>query len=476
MHYGNLHDSINSTGQYEAAGTVFSLQAIDDADPEWLTLGQMEAARHWFSEEAFKASHSVSTLRRYSFDIPIPACVYDINVVQRAGPGPAQDDVVVAVPLRVQAGHAIVLAYYEVMALALQGNDVARVVHLLQAGLSVPIRLRLNPDADAARMASLAFSEGLASAAAAAGAESFWRFTEQVCRLSAFDSSLSLVTLLKKLQDLGITFKGQKLTDPAVRGLKQLQPFVCNADCRRAYSLAELVCPELKQLSLLSAMAAIVGTKEEPIDLFVFVLNCLRVSRLTGDTPKDNTLSVGYLMGIRKQDTGKLHMLVKKREFHAFLKYEVELLDSSLSEPLDTFGTPLSILAKFAATGANGLVAAFREGRLDSNANFESQLALAVLNRDKKHGSAGTKVEELLWEMWHGAFDDTFQELCQQEAAASGAVPQFQWHTYLQGGQTAFNQRHQQLIAELSNAPMALTTSGAAATSADLALAMAELD
>ena len=476
MHYGNLHDSINSTGQYEAAGTVFSLQAIDDTDPEWITLGQLEAARYWFSDEAFKASHSVANLRRYSFDVPIPAGVYDINVVRRAGPGAAQDDVVFSVPLRVQAGHAIVLAYYEAMALALQDNEVARVVHLLQAGLSVPIRLRLNPDADAARLACLAFSEGLASAAAAAGAESFWRFAEQVCRLSAYDNSLSNVKLLKKLQDIGITFKGAKLSDAGARGLKQLHQFVSNADCRRAYSLAEMVLPEVKNLTVLSLMAAMLATKEQPIPLFVFVLDCLRVGRLTGEIPSDTFLGKELLMGIRKQDTGKLQLLLKKREFHAFIKYEIELLDSSLSEPLETFATPLSIVAKFAATGANGLVAAFREGRLDSSASFESQLALAVLNRDKKHGAAGTKVEELLWEMWHGAFDDVFQKLCDEEAAAIGAVQQFQWHAFLQDGQTSLHQKHQQLIAEFSNAPMALTTSGEAATGADFVLAMAELD
>ena len=164
-----------------------------------------------------------------------------------------------AVPLPMLAGHALLIAWYAPLGEALRGQDEARIVKLFEAGLSVPIRLRLSPDADQCQLVQLYFNESLLTAAAASGADSFWKFAEKIRQLSAFAKAVadnaSVPKIIAVLRQYGLTFKGKVLNDCNVRALKVLMPFVGDAACGAAYSLMEAFCPELRESTLLMRIA-----------------------------------------------------------------------------------------------------------------------------------------------------------------------------------------------------------------------------
>ena len=261
MNFKNMTTSFNRTRQYEAAGTIWMLDAISDSD-DMISISQLEGAMWAWSEDAFRMSSTNSATRRFSFDVPIPAKIDDIRTAQKH----EDSGVLMAKPLPMLAGRAIVIAWYGAIGDALQnlsgdGNDAAadRVFKLFEAALSVPIRMRLNCDFDECQLASLMFSEAVFSATAASGADSFWKFAEKVVRLREFQKatsqSLSGAKTLAVLKTYGLTFRGKAITDAIVKALKSLAPFVVDPACRLAYAKLESVCPELRESTLLMRIA-----------------------------------------------------------------------------------------------------------------------------------------------------------------------------------------------------------------------------
>ena len=190
-------------------------------------------------------------------------------------------------------GRAQVIAWYSAVAHSLKGKDISRVMKLFEAALSVPIRLRLDPDADSRQLASLQFSEVASTTAAASGADIFWNFAEKVNRLGEFRAGLAQSAPLPKLNGIlkkyGVSFKGKAVTEASVKALKCLAPFVCDSQCRLAYSLVDMFCPELReatllmrtaQLSAARAPGAAGGSASGGVDALVFIFDCLRVARL----------------------------------------------------------------------------------------------------------------------------------------------------------------------------------------------------
>ena len=98
-----------------------------------------------------------------------------------------------AQPVPLLAGRAVVIAWYGAMADALAETAATgaaaceeRAFKLFEVALSMPIRLRLSPDANSCRMLSQGFSETVFAVSGAAGADSFWKFAQKVCGLSVF--------------------------------------------------------------------------------------------------------------------------------------------------------------------------------------------------------------------------------------------------------------------------------------------------
>ena len=86
MNYENLQSSFRRTGQYEAAGTLWMLDPCGDSDfDESVTIAQIEAARWQWSEDAFVQSSTNPDMRRFSFDVPLPARMPKAEMAQRQG-------------------------------------------------------------------------------------------------------------------------------------------------------------------------------------------------------------------------------------------------------------------------------------------------------------------------------------------------------------------------------------------------------
>ena len=161
--------------------------------------------------------------------MPVPAQVVDIKNVQRRTP--EDSTVLFARPEPMLAGTALVIGWYALMLAALSADpiDEEQVLKLLEAGMSVPIRLRLSSDPDECRLIGLRFSESMFVTAAAAGADSFWKFCERTSLLTGFKNSLakneSVLKMGNELKKSGVTFRGKAIGEKRNQGPKTLELF-----------------------------------------------------------------------------------------------------------------------------------------------------------------------------------------------------------------------------------------------------------
>ena len=116
---------------------------------ESVTVAQIEAARWQWSDDVFLQSSSNPDMRRFSFDVPLPARMQKPEMAQREAVG--SSGVTMSAPLPMIAGQAHVLAWYSAVSDAFEEKSPnhQRITKLFEAALSVPIRLRLCPDEDA---------------------------------------------------------------------------------------------------------------------------------------------------------------------------------------------------------------------------------------------------------------------------------------------------------------------------------------
>ena len=147
------------------------LDPIDDGASDTVSITQLDGAMAMWTEERLLLSSEHPPSRRYSFEVPLPARVVNAKVAQRMSD--AESTVLMATGVLMLAGQALVMAWYGAMAEALSAGNSDRTFKLIEAALSVPVRLRLSPDSDACQLASLLFSKTMFSSCAASGADSF---------------------------------------------------------------------------------------------------------------------------------------------------------------------------------------------------------------------------------------------------------------------------------------------------------------
>ena len=88
MNFDNLVASFARGAQYEAAGTVWTLDPVC-ADHDNVSVSQFQGAMGAWTSETYVRSSATPGVRRISFDVPLPVKVVDKNVAQRADPGKA---------------------------------------------------------------------------------------------------------------------------------------------------------------------------------------------------------------------------------------------------------------------------------------------------------------------------------------------------------------------------------------------------
>ena len=460
MDFDHLEASFSRTGQYEAPGTVWMLDPICPCIDE-VTMSQLEGAMGMWTEEAYLRSSDHVPSRRLSFDVPLPVKVVDAKVAQRLEPG--KPGVCVTEPLTVLAGRAVVITWYSAMSEALQQSNHDRVWYLFNAALSVPIKMRVLPDDDASQIASLNFSETMFSVHAASGADSFWRVSQKACRLAgvveSFAKNEAKGKMETRIKSYGLTFKGKAFSDAHVVALRGLQPFVLDHACASAFSLAEVYYQELREPTLLMrigyACSARGGSDAKAKEYFVFAMNSLRVARLTGDIPDDDKLSVSRVVGREKKTPAMIHFLFKKKELVEFIFHEAQLLDETMAGNASMYRTPLSLLQKFAASGAQGLVASYRKHESGKVEGMEANFACQVAEHREMQDAKTQAMIDFVWLVWSGTLDAEVEQLTmeefQQTAAASAG---FQWCTYLNESTLELGAKYRAFVAACSTGPI----------------------
>ncbi|CAK0884989.1 unnamed protein product [Prorocentrum cordatum] len=165
-------------------------------------------------------------------------------------------------------------------------------------------------------------------------------------------------------------------------------------------------------------------------ELFVFILDTFRVARLAGDVPKDEKLAVSRVCGRDCKSPGMLHALFKKKELAEYIFHEASLVHKEHGREMAAFKTPLRILQRFAASGADGLVASHRVSDPGGSADgMEILFALPVAEYRNAVDCKSKAMIDVAWPLWSGAFDAEIVELARQEMQNS--APAFVWRTYL---------------------------------------------
>ena len=459
MNYDNLIASFSRTSQYEAAGTVWMLDPTG-ADIDDVTISQLEGATGMWAAETHVRSSTKASLRRVSFDVPLPVKVVDAKVAQRAVAG--KSGVCVTQPLTMIAGRAVVITWYSAMGEALQQSNHERAWYLFNAALSVPIKMCLLPDGDASTLAALSFSETMFASYAASGADSFWKLAEKACRLSGVGEAFSKQEPVSKLESVlknyGLAFKGKPLTNANVSALKGLHPFVLDGACRSAFALAEVYSPELREPTLLARIATFCSSRAvsdaQAKEYFVYVMNCLRVARLTGDLPKEEKLTVGRVVGRDRKTPAMIHAFFKKKELVEYVFHEGRLIDEDMLGRLAMFESPLKIMQKFAASGADGLVASHRNPDLCASDGMDTLFALQVATYRDGMDPKPQAMIDLAWPLWSGVFDDEVEELTNQDMHATAASAGFLWHTYLNETSHELGVKYRAFVAACAGGPI----------------------
>ncbi|CAK0905526.1 unnamed protein product, partial [Prorocentrum cordatum] len=316
--------------------------------------------------------------------------------------------------LTMLAGRAVVTTWHAAMGEALQQSSEDRAWHLFNAALSVPIRMRLLADGDATHLAALTFSEKMFSARAASGAESFWQFAEKTRRLTSAENCFAKQEPASKLEAAlkahGLQFKGKARTAATAAALKGQ-------------------------------------------GLFVFIMNGFRVARLTGDAPKDEKPSVIRVIGRDGKAPAMLHALFKKMELVECIFHAALLMDKGVGNDMAAFKTPLHILQKFDASGADGLVASHRAS--DSGGGADEMETLFALHVAEHRDAVDVKTEAMIdvaWPLCSSAFDDEIAELAQQELQCS--TTGFVWRTHLTETSQGVGARYRAFVAACTGGPI----------------------
>ena len=448
MNYDNMTASLTGTHQYEAAGTVFMLDpaasGLDDT-----SISQIDGAMSVWSHEVYLRSSSNPNLRRVSFDVPVPVKVLDLNVAQRDRRSATSQDVVMQKPLPMLAGHSLAVTWYAAVADALQKGDEERVMYLLNAGLSVPIRMRVLQEDDDCHFASLSFSEAMFSHSAAAGADSFWDFATRANRLTPvrtmISEDLSATKMAQHLKSLGLTFKGKVPSVALATALKGVAMYVLDDGCRAAFAMTEPICPELRDFTLLSRIAAACTARgadaKKSKDFFKFVMESMRAYRLTGDQSKTDKFTVASVInGSDNKKTGQkiaglIYSYFKRFELVEHVWHEGRLaLETGQLDQVAMFRTPADLLREFGASGAGGLVAQHCDDDDSQGARrMEFLFAAQVHGLREKLEPKVQHLLDLAWKTWNGDFTEDIEELLAQEKKQGSSAEGFSWHKHLLG-------------------------------------------
>ena len=133
--------------------------------------------------------------------------------------------------------------------------------------------------------------------------------------------------------------------------------------------------------------------------------------------------------------------------------HEALLIDKTMHSDMAIFRTPLSIVQKFATSGADGLVASHRMSESGGADGMDALFALKVAEyRDGVEPKAKAMLD-MVWGVWAGAFDAEIAELTLQEMQ-SITRHGFLWHAYLTETSQQVGTKYRAFVAACTGGPI----------------------
>ena len=151
-----------------------------------------------------------------------------------------------------------------------------------------------------------------------------------------------------------------------------------------------------------------------------------------------------------------VHGIFKRQGVVEYVLHEVELLSTELLASVEMFRTPLALIKKFAAFGAQGLAAAYRSGASSAcTEGLENLLAAPVIayRDDPSQDLKAKSLIDFLWAARTSATDDEIMDLCLQDMQNN--VNNFGWHRYLTESPQGMGTKYRAFVEACASRPIA---------------------
>ena len=219
----------------------------------------------------------------------------------------------------VLGGHAVCWSFYAAIDEALEAGSQRRLRLLWEGSNQVTVRLRLNPTAHQLVLDGLAMSDELRIKSLGAGVQSLFDMCVDVfCLPKTDDPKISCPRFVALLKEFGVAYKGKAIDKVMGYALLSCQAAAFVANCRDAVRILERVDPNAfdDHTSVMRCCQRIKSssTPAEHLDMFIFAVESMAVSLLSGDTKTADVFTVDNLAGKSKGEPGLMQTAVVKKK------------------------------------------------------------------------------------------------------------------------------------------------------------------
>ena len=342
----NCERSLKNNLLYEAALTIWQYDALagvwSDAQGEDVDLGLdsltwqgLIACGGLWGNEAVKSSADDPADGRLIFPCFLPTAINSISTLKDLA---KHGNFFRGLP--VFAGRAVLWSLIVAFDEALEDFDKDpanpefknRIVKLYEASVTVTGRMRLDPSSSQVILDQMMFDDQLRVLNVASGAASCFEWIIQAGRLVEIDETLTSPTIVKKLEEYGVVFKG-KVPDRSlafaimsVVGIADKDPGM--AAVRFLESVNPAVFGDVSKVCRTFQVLKKLALKVEWYEACRMVMEFIGVAILSGDEAPD-TFTFDYLTPKARRKIGFVDICVRK---FAFMRYIIdEALDHAAS-------------------------------------------------------------------------------------------------------------------------------------------------
>jgi len=342
----NCLKSLRNNGMYEASMTVWQFIS---AAKQWngIDLGtsgvswkQYDACAGLWRKAALASSSEHSDKERYIFPGFLLTCVKSAEAIEEALKANSffRD-------LPACGGQAVLWSLIGAFNEALGAGDTVQVNKLYEASVTVTVRMRLAPSKAQVRLDQMTFIDVLRQQHLAAGATSFCEFAWALLDFEEITGQESGPELVKKLETLGVTFKGKNVEKnlcytilglvgiadagagkSAIRYLERI-----NGAIFSDHTKVQRTCQVIKKNC----------AADEWKDAVVHLMEVMGVALIGGDAEEED-FTVDYLVPRQRRQAGYVQGVMARRKFFKwFMDEQIATAASGASNAISTTGLML---------------------------------------------------------------------------------------------------------------------------------------